>query len=426
MLAPSATETLDKRTLPSRSARPTTFIRCVGSDVELSQSDSCYEASDKDDVESAEESVRDMLSIPTSVLLGKRKRRGTSAGLDVEEEHNDKLPQKQVKRSPPKAVRVSGRQLVDSSDDDGSLRPYRCPYEGCGRAFKKSVKLVRHERSHTDECTEEGCTEAFVKHGQLRRHMCTHTGKDPYLCEVEGCDKGFKTSQKLKQHQQSVHNTTSRYICGHPLCTFQFPKWTLLVSHARTAHPPTCPTCNKTFTARSSLKSHMTTHDEQRAKVGCTWDGCEKEFLSEKARDVHVRTSHEMARAYRCDVEGCGKVFAHKHLEARHRRVHEKPPTPRPRRSDYIPAPTTTELITNDTSSYNARVGRTIPCPFEGCPSRFRRDVDLRKHVEYRHGREEDEEREVVERVLREMFGEVGEGIEKGGGQSGEDVMEGL
>ncbi|KAJ3055493.1 hypothetical protein HK097_010352 [Rhizophlyctis rosea] len=208
---------------------------------------------------------------------------------------------------------------------------------------------------------------------------------------------------------------TPRYTCGHPTCTTHFLKWTQLLTHTRTAHPPICSVCQKSFTTRSSLKSHLKTHDSKRETIKCTWEGCKKVFMSEKARNVHVRTGHEGVRAWVCDWEGCGRGFGHKHEVVRHRRVVHEAPKQRKPRSDTIPKPNILELLTGDQEAYNQRVGRKIPCPFGGCVAKFRRESDLEKHVELAHVGKEEEigdgfaekvNAESVEEVEREMFGE--------------------
>ncbi|KAK3700888.1 hypothetical protein QZH41_012706, partial [Actinostola sp. cb2023] len=55
-------------------------------------------------------------------------------------------------------------------------RPFKCPYEGCGRAFTTSnIRKV---------------------------HMRTHTGERPYICEAIGCGRAFASATNFKNHSR--------------------------------------------------------------------------------------------------------------------------------------------------------------------------------------------------------------------------------
>jgi uncharacterized Zn-finger protein len=57
----------------------------------------------------------------------------------------------------------------------------------CGKKFNKPARLVRHQRSHTNErpfkCdfvspeTNIQCPEAFMRPDHLKRHRASHTGE---------------------------------------------------------------------------------------------------------------------------------------------------------------------------------------------------------------------------------------------------------
>lgn len=61
------------------------------------------------------------------------------------------------------------------------VRPFKCDYEGCGKAFATGYGLKSHTRVHTGEkpykCPEEGCDKGFKTSGDLQKHVRTHTGK---------------------------------------------------------------------------------------------------------------------------------------------------------------------------------------------------------------------------------------------------------
>uniref|UniRef100_A0A4W2EE92 C2H2-type domain-containing protein n=1 Tax=Bos indicus x Bos taurus TaxID=30522 RepID=A0A4W2EE92_BOBOX len=117
-------------------------------------------------------------------------------------------------------------------------RPFLCDFEGCGWNFTSMSKLLRHKRKHDDDrrfmCPVEGCGKSFTRAEHLKGHSITHLGTKPFVCPVEGCCARFSARSSLyihsKKHLQDVDTWKSR-----------------------------CPvaTCNKLFTSKHSMKTHM-------------------------------------------------------------------------------------------------------------------------------------------------------------------------
>jgi hypothetical protein len=79
------------------------------------------------------------------------------------------------------------RMVPSSEPNRGS--PYRrksidkihtCPFQNCGRLFKRTEHLKRHIRSHTGEkpyiCLVPECRKSFTRSDHLQQHMKTHEG----------------------------------------------------------------------------------------------------------------------------------------------------------------------------------------------------------------------------------------------------------
>ncbi|DAA31139.1 PREDICTED: Krueppel-like factor 17 [Bison bison bison] len=91
------------------------------------------------------------------------------------------------------------------------LRPYRCNYENCEKAYTKRSHLVSHQRKHTGErpykCTWAACTWSFFRSDELGRHTRIHTKHRPHKCDQ--CGRQFMRSDHLRQHQRT-HMRTPR------------------------------------------------------------------------------------------------------------------------------------------------------------------------------------------------------------------------
>lgn len=121
---------------------------------------------------------------------------------------------------------------------------HTCYWQNCSRTcapFKAKYKLVNHIRVHTGEkpfkCPFQTCGKTFARSENLKIHKRTHTGERPFPCEFPGCDRRFANSSDRKKHM-NVHITDKPYIC-------------------KVAN------CGKTYTHPSSLRKHVKQHEAQ-------------------------------------------------------------------------------------------------------------------------------------------------------------------
>ena len=65
-------------------------------------------------------------------------------------------------------------------------KPHKCDVEGCDKAFKTPAELSRHAFRHTGEKPHkcDQCEKAFIRYDDLKRHYRIHTGKWHFQCST--------------------------------------------------------------------------------------------------------------------------------------------------------------------------------------------------------------------------------------------------
>ena len=80
-----------------------------------------------------------------------------------------------------------------------------------------------------------------------------------------------------------------------------------------------CTICNKSFTTRFSLKTHMVIHADLKP-FECPYEGCNKCFRTKSTLNTHISLIHTVEKDYICSA--CGKAYSKPWLLKQHERRH--------------------------------------------------------------------------------------------------------
>ncbi|XP_027861134.1 general transcription factor IIIA, b isoform X2 [Xiphophorus couchianus] len=201
-----------------------------------------------------------------------------------------------------------------------SQNTYVCSFSDCSATFRKSWKLEAHLCKHTGLCDYEGCEKDFSKKKQLKAHKCEHGEPLAFHCTFNGCGKDFPSREKLKHHEK-VHQG---YPCSFDLCPTLSKTWTEYLKHrAQHREKLVCEKCNRLFNNTWFLRLHeLRAHSGEKRYFLCPREGCNRKFTRRVKLESHVLGDHEGKKPFSCAYPGCGKSFALKESVWRHGVVH--------------------------------------------------------------------------------------------------------
>ncbi|XP_058452997.1 zinc finger protein 564-like [Malaya genurostris] len=261
---------------------------------------------------------------------------------------------------------ICGSKMVNKRNYESHIRYHKAVDEGrytckyCDKKFATNARLVRHERSHTNEkpfrC--KYCEKSFNNETSQNAHERTHTGERGYRCDC--CGNCYRTSNALKEHLGSAHAESTgskprsqmtksffldpvkcevegcdfstinrakyyshkgkhelKYCCQN--CSERFPTRQRLQQHMYKhtgIKPYCCELCGKGFRFKNSFNEHLDKHGNVRA-YSC--EICGMSFVRERTLKEH-RLKHKEGMNYECRV--CGKKFKYRADQSKHERTH--------------------------------------------------------------------------------------------------------
>ncbi|KAM5538163.1 hypothetical protein V8D89_008050 [Ganoderma adspersum] len=125
-----------------------------------------------------------------------------------------------------------------------TVHPPTCPYASCNdKTFSQQKGLRAHLKIHAQRDQEDniddapGSESAGEGERPRKRRRGGEVGRD-WICDVDGCDKDFKSKKALTTHHNIAHLGRRDFVCPHEHCKRAFGYKHLLQRHLAKLHAP--------------------------------------------------------------------------------------------------------------------------------------------------------------------------------------------
>ncbi|OIW29538.1 hypothetical protein CONLIGDRAFT_332296 [Coniochaeta ligniaria NRRL 30616] len=137
-----------------------------------------------------------------------------------------------------------------------SKRRYLCDFDGCPKGFSHKTQLDCHIRAHTGEkpyaCGFPGCGKSFSQKGNRTTHRRAHTGEAPFKCDE--CGKGFSQRGNVIPHRLT-HYKIKLFECKLDNCHKRISTKGNLKTHQTKYHRATLETLTRRFSQIEDFES---------------------------------------------------------------------------------------------------------------------------------------------------------------------------
>ncbi|KAL2830492.1 hypothetical protein BDW59DRAFT_158405 [Aspergillus cavernicola] len=174
------------------------------------------------------------------------------------------------------------------------------------------------------KCARVNCHyyhQGFRSAKQRDHHAAKHSR--PFLCFIEGCPKevfGYAAQNELERHLFNMHGISGFDDADSP--AYPAPPKEKPSNPGKSDGKFRCDICEKTFTRKSSLKSHISRHNGEK-KFKCSH--CDTKLSGKYERDRHERTHDKNRKQYICaghlesgKTWGCGESFSRSEYRKAH------------------------------------------------------------------------------------------------------------
>lgn len=139
-------------------------------------------------------------------------------------------------------------ETVHMRERSKRVRDFKCHYEGCKKAFLTAKDMRCHAiYKHGFQCRKcKICHKDFATKETMKAHVLAEHGlicseQGQFQCDIEGCDKRFKTLKGRDNHKAIAHkvypeNTASLLRCTEKNCGKRFKTIEGLMNHTENKH----------------------------------------------------------------------------------------------------------------------------------------------------------------------------------------------
>ena len=163
-------------------------------------------------------------------------------------------------------------------------------------------------------CNYHGCNYSTVNHGYFEKHKRSHTKESPFKCPK--CERRFTQKSNLTTHLDT-HSGYRRFECT--ICFKRFPKKSALSQHLKIhsgqkPHKSPYLRCSKSFGCdhEDHLKSHWKINSGEKHHK-CTYSGYDKSFVTVPPLILH-NMDHTGMRPNISEYNECNERFRAKSL----------------------------------------------------------------------------------------------------------------
>ena len=92
---------------------------------------------------------------------------------------------------------------------------YHCNVEDCQKLFKTKSEYIEHNKTHNQLyiCHVNDCNKSYSEESNFKRHSKNHfPSKNKFYCSYNGCNKSFTTLYNLNIHLR-IHSNKKPYKC---------------------------------------------------------------------------------------------------------------------------------------------------------------------------------------------------------------------
>lgn len=260
----------------------------------------------------------------------------TEKHLKVEEESGSSNPSSEVvnklmrdygvltcKLCPQEETHQDFRKMKNHNSSEHDLKGVAC----CEKVFHSRVRLYEHVKYHVAprDITCEICEKNFKSQANLKTHIADHHADTMFGCTT--CEFLCASDKILKRHQLSHLPVRDRSVACL-LCDFRCHYTSQLTTHTKSKHPDpsvkregpehVCDECNKSFSTKGNLTSHIKTmHDPNTSKVECGQCG---KMVRRIARHLQICQNKQQLKCPHCP-----NIHPNPHALSTHiQRMHKK------------------------------------------------------------------------------------------------------